>query len=199
MGSRSANLIARSSEALLRCHRPGLIHRPAEESIVHRRYCRRSRGGGSAAELSWARSGFGPRNVDVAQVYHGFSASVIYGLEGARFHPGPAYRARRRIAAQHLRRQPRHRTRHSLWHIIEGALPASGRAGSRQVKDAVVSFVGAGAPIVNGATRIYAGCGNLKAARANNFQALSCFCQTCRTPILVLVTLPSSSLSDTHK
>jgi hypothetical protein len=45
----------------------------------------------------------------------------------------------------------------------------------------------------------YADCGNLKDARANNFQPLSCFCQTCRTPILVLVTLPSSSLSDTHR
>ncbi len=43
------------------------------------------------------------------------------------------------------------------------------------------------------------GCGSLKEARANNFQPLSCFCQTCRTPILVLVTLPSSSLSDTHR
>ena len=35
-----------------------------------------------------------------------------------------------------------------LWHIIEGALQASGRAGSRQVKDVNVSFVGASAPIV---------------------------------------------------
>ena len=48
-------------------------------------------------------------------------------------------------------------------------------------------------------SRIYVGCGNMKDARANNFQPLSCFCQTCRTPILVLVTLPSSSLSDTHR
>jgi hypothetical protein len=45
----------------------------------------------------------------------------------------------------------------------------------------------------------YVGCGNMKDARANNLQPLSCFCQTCRTPILVLVTLPSSSLSDTHR
>jgi hypothetical protein len=29
---------------------------------------------------------------------------------------------------------------HGLWHIIEGALQTSGRAGSRQVKDANVSF-----------------------------------------------------------
>jgi hypothetical protein len=57
-------------------------------------------------------------------------------------------------------------------------------------------------PVADSSTvssRIYADCGNLKDARANNFQPLSCFCQTCRTPILVLVTLPSSSLSDTHR
>ena len=39
---------------------------------------------------------------------------------------------------------------HGLWHIIEGALQASGRAGERQVKDVNVSFVGASAPIVEG-------------------------------------------------
>ena len=44
---------------------------------------------------------------------------------------------------------------HGLWHIIEGALQASGRAGSRQVKDANVSFVGA--PIVTGTTFIFFG------------------------------------------
>ena len=44
---------------------------------------------------------------------------------------------------------------HGLWHIIEGALQASGRAGSRQVKDANVSFVGASAPIVTGTTFIF--------------------------------------------
>jgi hypothetical protein len=44
---------------------------------------------------------------------------------------------------------------HGLWHIIEGALQASGRAGSRQVKDANVSFVGASAPIVTGRTFIF--------------------------------------------
>jgi hypothetical protein len=44
---------------------------------------------------------------------------------------------------------------HGLWQIIEGALRASGRAGSRQVKDADVSFVGAGAPIVTATTFIF--------------------------------------------
>ena len=75
-------------------------------------------GGRSSAKLTWERSGFGPKDVDVAQIYDGFSASVIYGLEsygfckrgrGARLHPGRPHRTRRRAAAEHLRRQPRHR------------------------------------------------------------------------------------------
>ena len=39
----------------------------------------------------------------------------------------------------------------------KGALQASGRAGSRQVKDANVSFVGASAPIVTSTTFIFFG------------------------------------------
>jgi len=42
-------------------------------------------------------------------------------------------------------------------HIIEGALQASGRAGTRQVTRANVSFVGASAPIVTGTTFIFVG------------------------------------------
>ncbi|MBV9201203.1 MAG: hypothetical protein JOY83_16050 [Alphaproteobacteria bacterium] len=44
---------------------------------------------------------------------------------------------------------------HGLRHIIEGALQASGRAGSRPVKDAKVSFVAASAPMVTGTTFIF--------------------------------------------
>ncbi len=73
-------------------------------------------GGSSSAKLTWERSGFSPKDVDVAQIYDGFSASVIYGLEflrvlqgrrGARFHPGRPDRAGRRTAAEYVRRQPR--------------------------------------------------------------------------------------------
>src|SRR3984893_16523092 len=38
-------------------------------------------GGRSSAQLTWERSGFTPKDVDVAQIYDGFSASVMYGLE----------------------------------------------------------------------------------------------------------------------
>jgi hypothetical protein len=49
------------------------------------------------------------------------------------------------------------------------------------------------------AGRLDAGGGSLQDARASSFQPPSCFCQTCMTPILVLVTLPSSSLSETQR
>src|SRR5437899_5379788 len=42
-------------------------------------------GGSSSAKLTWERSGFTPTAVDVAQIYDGFSASVIYGLESYGF------------------------------------------------------------------------------------------------------------------
>src|SRR5205823_8249208 len=42
-------------------------------------------GGRSSAKLTWERSGFGPKEVDVAQIYDGFSAPVIYGLESYGF------------------------------------------------------------------------------------------------------------------
>ena len=44
---------------------------------------------------------------------------------------------------------------HGLWHIVEGVFQASGRAGSRQINAANVSFVGASAPIVTGTTFIF--------------------------------------------
>src|SRR5260370_236127 len=86
-------------------------------------------------------------------------SDALQGRRGARFHPERVYRARRRIAAQYLWQQPRHGTHprplaHHR-HIIEGALQASGRAGSHQVKDANVSFVGATAPIVTSTTFIF--------------------------------------------
>jgi hypothetical protein len=54
-----------------------------------------------------------------------------------------------------LWRQPQHQRIHGLRHIIEGALKASGRAGSHQIEDADVLFVGASAAIVAGTTFIF--------------------------------------------
>lgn len=121
-------------------------------------------GGISSACLTWERSGFAPKDVDVAQIYDGFSASALYGLEsygfcgrgealdfiqGGRIEPDgelPMNTFGGSLSAGRM---------HGLWHIIEGAMQAAGRAGERQVKDVKVSFVGASAPIVAGTTFIF--------------------------------------------
>ncbi|WP_089721399.1 thiolase C-terminal domain-containing protein [Candidatus Entotheonella palauensis] len=120
--------------------------------------------GSSSARLTWERSGLTPKDVDVAQIYDGFSASVIYGLESYGFcgegealdfiQDGrieldgelPLNTFGGSLSAGRI---------HGLWQIIEGALQVSGRAQERQVKDAKVSFVGASAPIVQGTTFIF--------------------------------------------
>ncbi|MGH8063958.1 MAG: thiolase C-terminal domain-containing protein [Candidatus Entotheonellia bacterium] len=121
-------------------------------------------GGSSSARLTWERSGFTPEDVDVAQIYDGFSASVIYGLESYGFcQEGEALDFIQDGRMELDGELPLNTFGgslstgriHGLWHIIEGALQASGRAGERQVKDVKVSFVGASAPIVQGTTFIF--------------------------------------------
>jgi acetyl-CoA acetyltransferase len=120
--------------------------------------------GSSSARLTWERSGFTPKDVDVAQIYDGFSASVIYGLESYGFcKEGEALDFIQDGRMELDGELPLNTFGgslstgriHGLWHIIEGALQASGRAGERQVKDVNVSFVGASAPIVQGTTFIF--------------------------------------------
>ena len=112
-------------------------------------------GGRSSSRLTWERSGFSPKDVDVAQIYDGFSASVIYGLESYGFcKEGEALDFIQDGRMELDGELPLNTFGgslgtgriHGLWHIIEGALQASGRAGERQVKDVNVSFVGASAP-----------------------------------------------------
>src|ERR1700704_5723502 len=121
-------------------------------------------GGRSSAQLTWERSGFTPKDVDVAQIYDGFSASVIYGLESYGFcKEGEALDFIQDGRMELDGESPLNTFGgslstgriHGLRHIIEGVLQASGRARERQVKDVNVSFVGASAPIVTGTTFIF--------------------------------------------
>ncbi len=121
-------------------------------------------GGRSSSKLTWERSGFTPKDVDVAQIYDGFSASVIYGLESYGFcKEGEALDFIQDGRMELDGELPINTFGgslstgriHGLWHIIEGVLQASGRAGERQVKDVNVSFVGASAPVVQGTTFIF--------------------------------------------
>jgi acetyl-CoA acetyltransferase len=121
-------------------------------------------GGRSSAQLTWERSGFTPKDVDVAQIYDGFSASVLYGLEsygfckegeGLDFIQDGRMELDGELPLNNFGGSLSTGRIHGLWHIIEGVLQASGRAGERQVKDVNVSFVGASAPIVQGTTFIF--------------------------------------------
>ena len=121
-------------------------------------------GGRSSAQLTWSRSGFTPKDVDVAQIYDGFSSSVIYGLESygfckegeaLDFIQGGRIELDGDLPLNTFGGSLSTGRIHGLWHIIEGVLQASGRAGERQVKDVKVSFVGASAPIVEGTTFIF--------------------------------------------
>jgi hypothetical protein len=101
----------------------------------------------------------------VAQIYDGFSASVIYGLESyGSYEEGEtldfiqdgissstANCCSTLLAAASV---PDAST--ASGHIIEGALQASGRAGSRQGKDSTCRFVGASDLIVTDTTFIFA-------------------------------------------
>jgi hypothetical protein len=63
-------------------------------------------GGSRLAKLTWDRSGFGSKDVDVAQIYYGISASVIYSLESHGFC--------QRCESVRRRRQRLDRDRHDL-------------------------------------------------------------------------------------
>ena len=120
--------------------------------------------GSSSSNLTWERAGLGPKDVDVAQIYDGFVGSAIYGFEAYGFckegealdyiQDGrveldgelPVNTFGGSLSAGRL---------HGGWHIIEGALQASGRGGARQVKDAEVSFVGASGANINATTFIF--------------------------------------------
>ena len=97
-------------------------------------------GGRSSVTELGSRSGFGPKDVDVAHIYYGPSASVIYGLESDGFWEaqGMALDFIQEVRIELYGQLPLNTFGgslgtgriHGLWHIIEGALQASGRAGS---------------------------------------------------------------------
>ena len=120
-------------------------------------------GGSSSARLTWERSGFTPKDVDVAQIYDGFSASVIYGLESYGFcQEGEALDFIQDGRMELDGELPLNTFGgslstgriHGLWHIIEGALQASGRAGERQVKMSRSPSLGRALPLCKGPHRL---------------------------------------------
>lgn len=120
--------------------------------------------GSSSSNLTWERAGVGPRDVDVAQIYDGFAGSTIYGIESygfcgegealdfvqdGRVEIGgelPINTFGGSLSAGRM---------HGLWHIMEAALQASGRAGAHQVPGAKIAFAGASGANINATTFVF--------------------------------------------
>lgn len=139
---------------------------PSSPPKVHYTFDDYMESGARMARDLWSRSALGPADMSAAQLYDGFSPSVIYWLEAAGFcPPGTAFDF---IGEGHISAGGSlpvntfggsigaGRT-HGLAHIAEAALQAAHRAGSRQVPDAdaVCAFVGS--PMLNGGAVVFTG------------------------------------------
>jgi acetyl-CoA acetyltransferase len=108
----------------------------------------------ACAETLWGRSSYGPSDVDVAQIYDGFTTVTLHWIEalgfcgfgefgdwvddGARIGPGgdlPMNTAGGQLAEGRL---------HGVSFLNEAVLQLQGRCGARQVPDAKVSVVASG-------------------------------------------------------
>jgi len=115
--------------------------------------------GGQTASQLWSSAGLGPRDMRAAMLYDGFAPSTLYWLESAGFcGPGEAFDfiADGRIAVDGALplntfggalSQGR---LHGMGHAAEAVLQASGRAGTRQVRDASAIAVFSGSPMYRG-------------------------------------------------
>ena len=116
-------------------------------------------GGGSISNKIWERSGLGPKDIDVALLYDGFSPSVFYWLESAgfckqgeahqfvqdgRIGPGGELPVNTHGGALSEGRL------HAMGHLAEGVLQVTGRADQRQVSDCNAAYVTAGSPMLRG-------------------------------------------------
>lgn len=119
--------------------------------------------GGSTANKIWDRSGLGPGDVDVAELYDGFSPSVYYWLEAAGFcAEGEAFAFVQdgRIALDGALPLNTHGGSlsegrlHGMGHLAEAVLQVQGRAADRQV-EANVALAIAGSPLLRGSGMIF--------------------------------------------
>lgn len=113
----------------------------------------------NAMDNIWAMSGLNPSDVDVAQLYDGFSPSVMYWLEAAGLcKEGEGYQMIESGAIEMGGSLPVNTSggqlsegAMGLGKLNEAVLQVTGRAGRRQVKDAHVSLVTEGSPMQKGA------------------------------------------------
>lgn len=113
--------------------------------------------GASTARKLWGRAGLGPADVDVAQLYDGFSPSTYYWLEAAGFcgeGEAPAFVQDGRIAltgelpVNTFGGSLSEGRMHGMGHVIEAVRQVTGRAGPRQVEGAEVAVALDGSPML---------------------------------------------------
>lgn len=108
----------------------------------------------------WARSGCGPDDMKAAQLYDGFSPTVLYWLEALRFcDKGDALdfiqdgRIERSgtLPVNTFGGSLSEGRLHGMGHIIEAVKQLQGRAGPRQLADPTRIVVTTGSPLLRGA------------------------------------------------
>lgn len=113
--------------------------------------------GRSTTRKLWSRAGIGPGEVDVAQLYDGFSPSVYYWLEASGFCPeGQAHEFIKdgrisltgQLPVNTFGGSLSEGRLHGMGHIIEAARQVTGRAGPRQVPGASVAVALDGSPLL---------------------------------------------------
>jgi acetyl-CoA acetyltransferase len=116
--------------------------------------------GRSTTDALWSRAGLGPGEIDVAQLYDGFSPSVYYWLEAAGFcAEGEASRFVADGGTSRSGSLPVNTfggslsegRLHGMGHLIEAARQVSGRAGPRQVVGAETALALDGSPLLRNA------------------------------------------------
>lgn len=115
--------------------------------------------GSATAKRLWGTAGFGPADVDVAELYDGFAPSTWYWLEAAGFcGVGEAHEFIQNGTIEVEGSLPLNTfggslsegRMHGMGHIIEAARQVTGGAGARQVKGAELAVVFDGSPLLRG-------------------------------------------------
>lgn len=120
--------------------------------------------GSSLVSKIWERSGLTPKDVDVAELYDGFSPSAMYWIEAAGFckrGEGFEFIQNGRIELEGELPVNTHGGSiseggmHGRGHIVEAVRQVTGRAGLRQVKDAKVALITEGSPMQKGSGLLF--------------------------------------------
>lgn len=121
--------------------------------------------GRSTVGKLWSRAGVGPADVDVAELYDGFSPSTYYWLEAAGFcGEGEAHEfvqdgrigLRGQLPLNTFGGSLSEGRLHGMGHVIEAARQVTGTAERRQVPDAAVAVALDGSPMLRNAGLVLA-------------------------------------------